>query len=203
MFGCSTKCRPHARTHHSIGELRALGEVSQAVNSTVDLETVLTTIVAKATQLSNTDAWRHLCVRRVGPRIQLRATYGMERYTSAAIRDRHIRLARPQSAGLLEQRRRPQISGTFRRTRPQFSMSSYARASRAHLSFHCLPPDRIVGALVVRRREPANFRTRSISCRPSAPNRPAIQNARLFREIEEKSRELEVASQHKSQFLAT
>src|SRR5262249_53313313 len=37
----------------SIGELRALGEVSQAVNSTVDLETVLTTIVAKATQLSN------------------------------------------------------------------------------------------------------------------------------------------------------
>jgi GAF domain-containing protein len=34
----------------SISELRALGEVSQAVNSTVDLETVLSTIVAKATQ---------------------------------------------------------------------------------------------------------------------------------------------------------
>jgi signal transduction histidine kinase len=30
----------------------------------------------------------------------------------------------------------------------------------------------------------------------------AIQNARLFREIEEKSRELQIASQHKSQFLA-
>jgi GAF domain-containing protein len=30
----------------------------------------------------------------------------------------------------------------------------------------------------------------------------AIQNARLFHEIEEKGRELEVASQHKSQFLA-
>jgi GAF domain-containing protein len=30
----------------------------------------------------------------------------------------------------------------------------------------------------------------------------AIQNARLFREIEDKSRELEVASQHKSEFLA-
>ena len=40
----------------SVSELRALGEVSQAVNSTVDLETVLTTIVAKATQLSNTEA---------------------------------------------------------------------------------------------------------------------------------------------------
>ena len=30
----------------------------------------------------------------------------------------------------------------------------------------------------------------------------AIQNARLFREIEDKSRQLEIASQHKSQFLA-
>jgi signal transduction histidine kinase len=30
----------------------------------------------------------------------------------------------------------------------------------------------------------------------------AIQNSRLFREIEEKSRQLEVASQHKSEFLA-
>jgi GAF domain-containing protein len=40
----------------SVEELRALGEVSQAVNSTLDLETVLTTIVAKAVQLSNTDA---------------------------------------------------------------------------------------------------------------------------------------------------
>ena len=36
----------------SVGELRALGEVSQAVNSTIELETVLSTIVAKAVQLS-------------------------------------------------------------------------------------------------------------------------------------------------------
>ena len=40
----------------SVGELRALGEVSQAVNSTLDLQTVLETIVAKAVQLSSTDA---------------------------------------------------------------------------------------------------------------------------------------------------
>ena len=40
----------------SVEELRALGEVSQAVNSTLDLETVLSTIVAKAVQLSGTEA---------------------------------------------------------------------------------------------------------------------------------------------------
>ena len=41
---------------HSVEELRALGEVTRAVNSTLDLETVLSTIVAKAAQLSGTEA---------------------------------------------------------------------------------------------------------------------------------------------------
>src|SRR5262249_44743520 len=41
---------------HSVQGLQALGEVTQAVNSTLDLETVLSTIVAKAVQLSGTDA---------------------------------------------------------------------------------------------------------------------------------------------------
>src|SRR5262249_52962581 len=40
----------------SVGELRALGEVGQAVNSTLDAETVLRTIVTKAVELSATDA---------------------------------------------------------------------------------------------------------------------------------------------------
>src|SRR4029453_16156598 len=48
-----------ARTNEltqSVEELRALGEVMQAVNSTLELQTVLSTIVAKAVQLSHTDA---------------------------------------------------------------------------------------------------------------------------------------------------
>src|SRR5262249_24043739 len=40
----------------SVGELRALGDVGQAISSTLDLETVLSAIVARATQLSGTDA---------------------------------------------------------------------------------------------------------------------------------------------------
>ena len=48
----------------SVGELRALGEVSQAVNSTLDLQTVLSTIVAKAVQLSDTTPGRSTCTTR-------------------------------------------------------------------------------------------------------------------------------------------
>ena len=58
----------------SVGELRALGEVTQAVNSTVDLETVLTTIVAKATQLSNTEAGAIYVFDDAKQEFRLRAT---------------------------------------------------------------------------------------------------------------------------------
>ena len=62
----------------------------------------------------------------------------------------------------------------------------------------------IVGMLVVRRRTPGEFEKNTVDLIKTfaAQSALAIQNARLFREIEEKSRQLEEASQHKSQFLA-
>ena len=53
-------------------------------------------------------------------------------------------------------------------------------------------------------RAPASSRRRSIDLLKTFATQSAlaIQNARLFREIEDKSRQLEVASQHKSEFLA-
>jgi GAF domain-containing protein len=62
----------------SVGELRALGEVSQAVNSTLDLETVLSTIVAKAVQLSGTEAGAIYGYDEQWREFRLRVTYGME-----------------------------------------------------------------------------------------------------------------------------
>src|SRR5436853_4276357 len=47
-----------ARTHeltHSVEQLTALGDVGRAVSSSLDLDTVLTTIVGRAVQLSGTD----------------------------------------------------------------------------------------------------------------------------------------------------
>ena len=58
-------------------ELQALGEVSHAVNSTLDLETVLSTIVAKAVQLSATDAGAIYVFSNLRQKFRLRATYGM------------------------------------------------------------------------------------------------------------------------------
>src|SRR5262249_45528153 len=74
----------------SVEELRALGEVGQAINSTLDLETVLTTIVAKAVQLSGTEAGAIYTFDESGQEFRLRATHGMDETMVASIRGRRI-----------------------------------------------------------------------------------------------------------------
>jgi len=75
---------------------------------------------------------------------------------------------------------------------------------RALLIVPLLRSEQIIGALVVRRKEPGEFPEHTVNLLETFADQSvlAIQNARLFREIEEKSRELAEASQHKSQFLA-
>ena len=79
----------------SVDELRALGEVSQAVNSTLDLETVLSTIVAKAVQLSGTDAGAIYVFDDGQREFHLRATYGMDQELIDVLTDQHIGLGDP------------------------------------------------------------------------------------------------------------
>ena len=83
-----------AELSQSIDELRALGDVSQAVNSTIDLETVLSTIVAKAAQLSDTEAGAIYVFDEASQEFHLRATYGMDEAMIAAIKDQHTIWAR-------------------------------------------------------------------------------------------------------------
>jgi GAF domain-containing protein len=187
----------------SIGELRALGEVSQAVNSTVDLQTVLTTIVAKATQLSNTEAGAIYVFDDASREFRLRATYGMDDTIIAAIRDRHIHIGETAIGRAVEQRMPIQIPDV--QNDPSSVLDVIVRAGfRALLTVPLLGTDRIVGALVVRRKAPGEFSKNTLDLLQTfgAQSVLAIQNARLFHEIEEKGRQLAEASQHKSQFLA-
>jgi signal transduction histidine kinase len=67
-----------------------------------------------------------------------------------------------------------------------------------------LSEERIVGALVVRRKAPGEFPREAVDLLQTFATQSvlAIQNARLFREIAAKSGQLEAASRHKSEFLA-
>ncbi|MGH2499393.1 MAG: GAF domain-containing protein [Candidatus Limnocylindria bacterium] len=76
--------------------------------------------------------------------------------------------------------------------------------ARAVLAIPMLREDALVGVITVWRREVRPFTGKQIQLLSTFAAQAviAIENARLFREIQEKSRQLEVASRHKSEFLA-
>jgi signal transduction histidine kinase len=187
----------------SVGELRALGEVSQAVNSTLDLEQVLSTIVAKATQLSNTEAGAIYVFDELQQEFRLRATYGMSDQMIAAVRDQHVNLSEAISDAT-EQGEPIQVADLRNEPTSTINEIILREGYRARLLVPLMRSDEIFGALVVRRKEPGEFSKNAVDLLRTFASQSvlAIQNARLFLEIEEKGRQLAEASKHKSQFLA-
>ncbi len=193
-----------AELAQSVEELRALGDVSQAVNSTIDLETVLSTIVAKAVQLSGTEAGTIYVFDEASREFQLRASYGMDDALVAAVKGQHIRMGETVVSRAVLQRSPVQIYDLQHDPSSPVLDVILRAGFRAHLTIPLLAADRIIGALVVRRKQPGEFPKSTVDLLQTFGTQSvlAIQNARLFRELEEKSRELGVASKHKSQFLA-
>ena len=187
----------------SVAELRALGEVSQAVNSTLDLEQVLSTIVTNAAQLSNTEAGAIYVFDELAQEFRLRATYGMSDEMIEAMRDHHSDLSEAVSEAT-ERGEPTQIADLESQPPHPINQIILREGYRARLLVPLLRSDEIFGALVVRRKEPGEFPKSTVDLLRTFASQSvlAIQNARLFLEIEEKGRQLAEASKHKSQFLA-
>src|SRR5262245_54697405 len=176
----------------SVEELRALGDVSQAVNSTIDLETVLSTIVAKATQLSNTEAGAIYVFDDASREFRLRATYGMDDKIIAEIKDRHMHIGET-AIGVAAERRLPVQIPDVRSDPSSPVLDVIVRAGfRALLTVPLLGAGRIVGALVVRRKAPGEFPQSTIELLQTFADQSvvAIENARLFESVEARTREL-------------
>jgi len=188
----------------SVSELQALGEVSQAVNSTLDVQTVLSTIVAKAAQLSGTETGAIYSYDEQLHEFRLRATYGMDQSLIDALMQRHIGLDEPNVATALTRREPTQVADLKDEAASDLNELILRAGYRARMLAPLLSGEKIVGILVVRRRMAGEFAKSTVDLIRTfaAQSALAIQNARLFREIEDKGRQLEEASQHKSQFLA-
>ena len=187
----------------SVEELRALGAVSQTINSSLDLETVLDTIVAKATQISGTEAGAIYVLDEQQREFQLRATFGMSEELIAAVRNMHAEIS--EAVGLLTEAHEPSQQADLRDLPATPLNDTILRAGyRARLVVPLMRFGNVVGALIVRRKAPGEFPANTVDLLQTfaAQSALAIQNARLFSEIGEKSHQLQVASQHKSQFLA-
>jgi GAF domain-containing protein len=179
----------------SVGELRALGEVSQAVNSTLDLETVLSTIVAKAVQLSSTKAGAIYVFDDQQREFHLRATYGMDQELIAALRRQHIGMDEPNVELALAEGEPIQVPD-LREDTPSAANEIVLRAGyRARLMAPLVRGEDVVGMLVVHRRTPGAFPQNTVELIKTfaAQSAVAIENARLFRDVEASLADLRAA----------
>jgi signal transduction histidine kinase len=191
----------------SVEEMKALGEVGQAVSSTLELETVLTTIVSHAVQLSGTNAGIIYEYDEPTQLFHLRASYQMEEELVEAYRAAPSRLGVGTSGRAAATRMPVQVVDLINEreyaaapTRPILARLGYQSLLAVPLLFE----QRIMGALTVYRREAGIFASEVVNLLQTFATQSvlAIQNARLFREIEDKSRQIEAANRHKSEFLA-
>jgi signal transduction histidine kinase len=194
----------NAELARTVEKLKALGEIVQAVNSTLDLETVLTTIVTRAVQLSGTDAGAMYEFNETAQVFRLRVARHMSEDHIAALRK--VRIGMDQTVvGKAARAREPiQLPDIVREIEYSLLKIVERAGFRALLAVPLLHEHRIIGALVVQRKAPGKFEQETIDLLQmfAGQSAIAIRNARLFHEVREKGHALEVASKHKSQFLA-
>ncbi|HZI40599.1 MAG TPA: GAF domain-containing protein, partial [Gemmatimonadaceae bacterium] len=190
----------------SVGELRALSEVGQTISSTLDLETVLSTIVSRAVQLSGLDGGVMFEYDESTEEFVQRAMTATGQALTEARRATRIRKGEGvlgRTAMTLEPVQVADIAmpGAYEGRLREVLIDS---GIRAILAVPMVREGHLIGCLGVTRNQPGEFSGEIIDLLRTFATQSAlaIQNARLFREIEQKSRELEAASRHKSEFLA-
>ena len=191
----------------SVGELQALGEVGQAVSSTLDLETVLTRIASHAVQLTGAAGGAIYEYDEESEEFHLRGSHQIEKEFVETLRASPIRLGGGALGQAATSRAPVEVADIFdereigaTRMRPVLRQLGY----RSLLAVPLLREGRIMGGLTIYRRTTGSFPPEVVNLLQTFATQSvlAIQNARLFREIEEKSRQIEAANRHKSEFLA-
>jgi GAF domain-containing protein/CheY-like chemotaxis protein len=183
----------------SIGQLTALGEVGQAVSSSLDLETVLTTIVSRAVQLSGLDGGVVFeydeAAEEFVPRASAQQGRGLAAAGQAGIRKGEGVVGRTATTLEPVQVADIGLAGAYEGPLREALIESGVRAL---LAVPILREGRLLGGLAVSRNEPGDFPAETVELLQtfSTQSALAIQNARLFQQ-------LEAANRHKSEFLAS
>ncbi len=188
----------------SVDELRVLGEISQAVGSSLDVVEVLTTIVHRAVELSRAEGGSIFEYDAESECFHVRAVYGTDLELIERIRRHHIGIA-DTFVGRTARSGEPQQSSDLNLEPGDPHINELRDAGwRALLVVPLLRENEIIGALAVRRHQPGRFSAQTADLLETLANQSAvaIHNARVYRQLEEKTQQLEVASEHKSEFLA-
>ena len=155
-------------------------------------------------QLSGTEAGAIYVFDDAQREFHLRATYGMDQELIEALSHQHIGFDAPIFTPGIPHGEPVQRADLRDEASSEVGEIILRAGYRARLMAPLVRGEETIGMLVVRRKTPGAFPQNTVDLMKTfaAQSVLAIQNARLFHEIEDKGQQIEVASRHKSQFLA-
>ena len=188
----------------SNSELKALEEIGRAVASSLDINAVLATIVTQAVKFSRADAGAIYSYDASRGIFELAEAHALDQSFLDKVRATRITL--DESALGRSAKQRAPISIPDISKAPNFSLKEFVLSAgfNSVLIVPLFAQDDILGALVLQRRETGDFPASTVDLMQTFANQSvlAMKNAQLFREVDQKGRELAIASEHKSQFVA-
>lgn len=194
-----------AELARKVDELEALRAVGEAVSSTLDLEAVLDTIAERAVALSGTDGGSIMEYDERDRRFVVRSVYRTASEVVEQLRSVRIDLDKTL-VGRSALERRPIVVPDLAAVELDLHLEILHGAGWSSLvAVPLLREDTIVGSLIVRRRRTGDFSREVVDLLETFASQSALAllNAQLFRELKEQSLALELASRHKSEFLAS
>jgi signal transduction histidine kinase len=199
------------RTHaleRSLGEVRALGETIQAVSASLDLQQVLQTIVVRATELSGSDAGLIYGFDESAQMFRFRAGHLLRQEFISAL-DAAPPNLRNSIIGRAAVTGDPQNILDVSQAGPDasfaFNALLLAEGLRSILAVPIIQDNTLIGGIVLGRRAAGGYSSQEVDLLGTFANGCAIavQHAHLFLQVDQKNTALQLASEHKSQFLAS
>ena len=188
-----------------VDQLEALSAVGKVVGSSLDVEQVLSTIVSHAVELSETDGGSLMEYDQTTRLFRVRAAYGTSEATLDRLRRARIHADETWVGQCASATSSFQIEDLETVDRDAHLEILHADGWRSLVAVPLRSADRVVGAFVVRRRQPGVFDDEVCDLLSAFASQSAVAltNARLYQELARQSLELTIASQHKSEFLAS
>ena len=188
-----------------VDQLEALSAVGKVVGSSLDVEQVLSTIVSHAVELSETDGGSLMEYDEASRLFRVRAAHGTSEPTLDLLRRARIHADETWVGQCAYSTSSFQIEDLDTVDRDAHLEILHADGWRSLVAVPLRSADRVVGAFVVRRRQPGVFDDEVCDLLSAFASQSAVAltNARLYQELARQSLELTIASQHKSEFLAS
>ena len=188
-----------------VEQMEALSEVGQTVGSSLVLDEVLSNIIKNAVRFAGCDGGSIMEYLEGERSFSVRSAYASSPELLARLRNIRIELDTTLVGRAAREGHAVSIPDLSVVDLDPHLQLLYDDGWQSVMAIPVLRGEHIIGALVVRRRSPGEFseETAEFLQTFASQSAMAVYNAQLFHELENKSAELEVMSQHKSDFLAS